>query len=106
MSIRETSAFFARRALAGFLSLIVVSILVFAFLYAAPGSPEEAIIGPLGSTPAVLKAVAHEYGLDRPVTTQYLQFVEHAVRFDFGHSFFTGQSVMQGIIQRLGVTIP
>jgi peptide/nickel transport system permease protein len=106
MSIRETSRFFARRAFAAVISLIIVSMLVFAFLYAAPGSPEEAIIGPLGSTPAVLKAVAHEYGLDRPVTTQYLQFIEHAIRLDFGHSFFTGQSVMQGIIQRLGVTIP
>ena len=106
MPIREASAFFARRALAAVISLIVVSLLVFAFLYAAPGSPAEAIIGPLGSTPAVLKAVAHQYGLDRPVTTQYFQFIGHAARLDFGHSFFTGQSVMQGIIQRLAVTIP
>jgi peptide/nickel transport system permease protein len=106
MPIREASAFFARRALAAVISLIVVSVLVFAFLYAAPGSPAEAIIGPLGSTPAVLKAVAHQYGLDRPVTTQYFQFIGHAARLDFGHSFFTGQSVMQGIIQRLAVTIP
>jgi peptide/nickel transport system permease protein len=106
MPIREASGFFARRALAGVISLIVVSVVVFAFLYAAPGSPEEAIIGPLGSTPAVLKAVAHQYGLDRPVTTQYLEFAQHAVRLDFGHSFFTGQSVMQGIVRRLAVTIP
>jgi peptide/nickel transport system permease protein len=106
MPIREASGFFARRALAGVISLIVVSVVVFAFLYAAPGSPEEAIIGPLGSTPAVLKAVAHQYGLDRPVTSQYLEFAQHAVRLDFGHSFFTGQSVMQGIVRRLAVTIP
>jgi peptide/nickel transport system permease protein len=106
MSIREASGFFARRALAAVMSLTVVSVLVFAFLYAAPGSPEEAIIGPLGSTPAVLKGVRHEYGLDRPVTTQYYEFVRHAVRLDFGHSFFTGESVMKGIIQRLGVTVP
>src|ERR1700759_2768411 len=106
MPIREASAFFARRALAAVVSLIVVSVLVFGFLYAAPGSPAEAIIGALGSTPAVLKAVAHQYGLDRPVTTQYFQFIGHAARLDFGHSFFTGQSVMQGIIQRLAVTIP
>jgi peptide/nickel transport system permease protein len=106
MSIREASGFFTRRILAAAISLAVVSVLVFGFLYAAPGSPEEAIIGPLGSTPKVLRAVAHEYGLDRPVITQYLQFIGHAVRLNFGNSFFTGQSVMQGIIQRLGVTIP
>jgi len=102
MSIRQASGFFVRRALAAVISLIVVSVLVFGFLYASPGSPAEAIIGPLGSTPAVLKAVQHEYGLDRPVTTQYFDFAERAVRLDFGHSFFTGQSVMQGIVQRLG----
>lgn len=101
-----TARFVGRRALAAVGVLLVVSLLVFGALYAAPGSPEEAIVGGQNASPQVLAAVRVRYGLDHSVAVQYLTFVEHAARLDFGTSFQSREPVLSGIVERLGITVP
>jgi peptide/nickel transport system permease protein len=83
-----------------------VSLLIFACLYIAPGSPEQAIVGPQDATPAVLAQVRHEYGLDKPFLTQYADWMKGVAQLDFGRSFQSGEQVATGIVDRLGVTLP
>lgn len=86
--------------------LLLVSTLIFSCLYIAPGSPEEAIVGPQSATPDVLAQVRESYGLTDPIWVQYGRFLEGALQLDFGRSFHTGESVRSGIADRLAVTLP
>src|SRR3989337_2069924 len=57
-----------------------------------PGDPTSALIDP--TFPATLRAeILHRFGLDRPLHEQYLSFLSHAVRGDFGYSFYYSQPV-------------
>jgi microcin C transport system permease protein len=45
------------------------------------------------------------FGFDKPPLTRFLDMVGGYLRFDFGNSFFRGQSVIQLILQRLPVSV-
>jgi peptide/nickel transport system permease protein len=100
-------AWFAARRIAGAVAvLLVVSFLIFSCLYIAPGSPEQAIIGPNQATPEALEEVRIQYHLNEPFFDQYWRFLKGLATLNFGRSFQTGQEVNAGITERLGVTIP
>jgi peptide/nickel transport system permease protein len=102
----EAVTFLAKRVLAMVGVLLAVSLVTFTALYAAPGSPEQAIVGPQNASPDVLASVRATYGLDRSVPEQYVSFLERAVRLDFGRSYQSGESVLHVIGERLAVTLP
>ncbi|MDQ1245351.1 MAG: peptide/nickel transport system permease protein, partial [Campylobacterota bacterium] len=85
--------------------LILISIISFLAIHAAPNSffgagelnpnmTEESI--------AALKAV---YGLDKPLLEQYFDWVVNIFSLNFGISFVTGQDVSAEILKRLPVTL-
>lgn len=85
--------------------LILISVISFLSIHAAPNSffgagelnpnmTDEAI--------AVLKAV---YGLDKPLLEQYFDWVVNIFSLNFGISFVTGQDVSAEILKRLPVTL-
>ena len=85
--------------------LIVISIISFLAIHAAPNSffaagelnpnmTEEAI--------AILKAV---YGLDKSLTMQYVDWVINIFSLNFGISFVSGQDVSSEILKRLPITL-
>jgi ABC-type dipeptide/oligopeptide/nickel transport system permease component len=57
------------------------------------------------TTEEVRENVRRRLGLDRPVHLQYLYFVAHAVRGDFGESFRTRQPVIEEIAQQFPATL-
>lgn len=63
--------------------VIGVSIAAFLVIHLVPGDPARALLG-THATPQAVKALDHRLGLDRPLPTQYWDFVSHAVRLDFG----------------------
>jgi peptide/nickel transport system permease protein len=70
------------------LVLWAVATTTFFLLRFVPGDPVLLILGPAGSpSPAVVKATAHAFGLDQPLSTQYLQFLAGALHGDFGTSY-------------------
>ena len=96
--------FVLRRLAAGVVLVAVISTVTFFLLYLSGGNIARRILGQQ-ATAATVQQKAHELGLDRPVLTQFGDWVSHAVRGDLGSSWFTGQTVTQAITTRLSVTL-
>ncbi|MGI9462804.1 MAG: ABC transporter permease, partial [Aestuariivirgaceae bacterium] len=70
----------------GFLTLLIVSIIIFSSLELLPGDFAKAILGQ-SATPETVAAFQKELGLDRPATTRYVEWIGNVVQGDFGTSF-------------------
>ncbi|MGY6553645.1 MAG: ABC transporter permease [Wenzhouxiangella sp.] len=97
------SAFIIRRVWQSALVLLLMSIIVFAGVYAI-GNPIDILIPP-DATQAEREAAIVALGLDRPLVEQYLQFVGSALRGDLGTSFVFNQPAIQLILSRLPATL-
>ena len=53
---------------------------------------------------ATQAAIRHELGLDQPVFTRYINFLEKAATFDFGRSYTSNLPVRESILGRLPAT--
>ena len=84
--------------------LLLISLLVFLLIHAAPGDPTLLLLGEETNAAAVAKAKEH-WGLDRPLYVQYLKFVASAATGEFGKSFKYGEPVTSVIKTRLPATI-
>ncbi|MBS0246384.1 MAG: ABC transporter permease [Proteobacteria bacterium] len=80
-----------------------VSVVAF-FLLHLSGDIAISIAGP-ESTPAQVEQIRHQFGLDRPLVVQYLDWLWKAVHFDFGNSFYFRDTVVSLIASRIGVTL-
>lgn len=96
-------AYTLRRLALAIAVALTVSIISFALLHLS-GDLATAIAGP-EATAAQVETLRHQFGLDRPVTSQYLDWLWHAVHLDFGRSFFFQSSVVDLIAERLPVTL-
>jgi ABC-type dipeptide/oligopeptide/nickel transport system permease component len=84
--------------------LLLISLLVFLLIHAAPGDPTLMLLGE--ETNAAEVATARErWGLDRPLYIQYLKFVASTLTGEFGKSFKYAEPVSQVIKTRLPATI-
>jgi peptide/nickel transport system permease protein len=92
-----------QRLIQGVLVLLGVTTIVFALTFVA-GDPASTL-APLDTTPAELEAFRHNMGLDRPVPVQYLDFLAHAVRGDFGMSYSSHEPAMGVVLERLPATL-
>ncbi|MGW4247022.1 ABC transporter permease [Nocardia sp. NPDC004722] len=82
-------------------TLLLVSMVVFAGVRALPGDPATVMAGEQGDP----EAIRAELGLDRALPIQYLEFVKHAATGDFGRSIRTGTPVRHLISATLPVTL-
>jgi peptide/nickel transport system permease protein len=95
----------AGRLAAGALTLAVVGTTVFFLIRLAPGDPFSASL----ESPRFTAAQRHEYmarfGLDRPLPTQYVKWVQRVARGDLGHSIGRGRSVRAVLADALPHTL-
>ncbi len=84
--------------------LFGVTIVVFALVHLVPGDPVRIALG-TRFDPQTYHALRHASGLDRPLLTQYLGYVGHAVTGDLGVSFRNGQPVTVLLLDRLPATL-
>jgi peptide/nickel transport system permease protein len=84
--------------------LIGLSILVFAWIRALPGSPAEALLGER-ATPQLVAAYDRKYGFNRPVYTQYWDYVRTTVGGDLGTSIADHRAVTSEIGERFPATM-
>ena len=96
-------AFIIRRVLQAMLVMVVMSGLVFLGLFVV-GDPVSMMASP-EATELEREAIRASFGLDRPLWAQYATFIGHAVQFDFGKSFLTGQPAMSLILERMPATL-
>jgi peptide/nickel transport system permease protein len=96
--------FVVRRLLLLIPILVGVSILIFFWIHALPGSPAESLLGER-ATPALVQAYRERYGLDKPLPVQYWSYLKETVRGDLGVSVATHRRVSFEIGQRFPATV-
>ncbi len=84
--------------------LLAVSAIIFFALRLGPFNA-TAMLEAGASDPARVHEIKAEWGLTQPIPIQYLRYVGHAVRGDFGRSFANNAPVSTLIGQRLPATI-
>src|SRR6218665_551707 len=82
---------------------VTVSIVSFLLLHLS-GDLATAIAGSEASA-AQVEAIRVQLGLDRPMLSQYIDWLGRAVQLDFGRSFYFQADVMQLIAERLPITM-
>lgn len=97
-------AYVLRRLLQAVPVVLLSSVVIFLLLHLVPGDPAQAIAGP-DATPEVLAAIRHDLALDRPLPVQYLRWIAHVGRGDFGRSYANKRPVRDLIAQRLPATL-
>ncbi|HKX40756.1 MAG TPA: ABC transporter permease [Burkholderiaceae bacterium] len=96
-------AYVLRRLLVAFGVMLTVAVVSFMLLHLS-GDLATAIAGPEASAADVEK-VRVQYGLDRPVASQFADWLGAALRLDFGRSFYFQNTVMELIGERLPITL-
>jgi peptide/nickel transport system permease protein len=97
-------SYIVRRLLQFIPVLILASIAVWAIIYAVPGNPALALVGP-DATPQTVAAAERRLGLDQPVFTQYFLWIGNAIRLDFGNSAINGDSVLGQLASRIPASL-
>jgi peptide/nickel transport system permease protein len=75
--------FLLRKAGAALIVVFCSSIVVFIGVRALPGDPAIAL-GAENRDPAVMAAIRHSYGLDKPLPVQYVKWISKALRGNLG----------------------
>jgi peptide/nickel transport system permease protein len=84
--------------------LFGVSIVNFALIHLAPGSPLDLMISPT-MTPETRAALERNLGLDAPPVRQYLTWLANVVRGNWGYSYSAYRPVTTLIAERLPATV-
>ena len=95
--------FTIRRLLQSVFVLAVMSMLVFAGVYAV-GNPIDILISP-EATQADREATVRALGLDKPLWLQYFFFVKGALALDLGKSFAYNVPAIELIFERMPATL-
>ncbi|WP_027682152.1 ABC transporter permease [Rhizobium leguminosarum] len=95
----------ARRFAGLLVTLVVVSLLIFAVMDLLPGDPASIMLG-TSATPETLAALRHDLGLDQPLLFRYGQWLTGVLSGNLGNSLTYGVPVAGLIVERLAVTLP
>lgn len=98
------TAYVLRRIGMGLVLVLLITMITYLLLSTSFDGVASGILGS-AATPKSIAAQKAEMGLDRPVFTQYAEWLGHAIRGDFGASFFTAEPVRSAVLARLGVTL-
>ncbi|MGR3368316.1 MAG: ABC transporter permease [Sagittula sp.] len=79
--------FLINRVLQGTVLILIVSMIGFTVINLAPGGPLSQYAMTPGMSQADLDRIAAQMGLDRPIPIQYLDWLVHMVRGDWGNSY-------------------
>jgi peptide/nickel transport system permease protein len=85
-------------------SLVVSSVLVFAFMAVLPGDPARVALGGNASDEAVAE-LRRQFGLDRPLPTQYFDWLGGLLHGDLGTSYISKVAIGPQVFDRLQVTL-
>ncbi len=86
-------------------TFVGITLLAFLLVHSVPGDPIELLAGEHGISVERHTQLLHEYGLDRPLSIQYLRYVGHVLRGDLGRSLITHAPVVQEFSQLFPATI-
>ena len=98
-------SFASRRAMQVVPLLLIVSLLVFALIHAAPGGPLSLYLDNPNVRPQDIERLRRQMGLDRPLAAQYLAWLRAFVIGDWGYSYADGRPVMDRLLERVPATL-
>ncbi|EIK96017.1 protein OppB [Pseudomonas sp. M47T1] len=122
-------AYTLRRLLLIVPTLLIILLVNFVIVQAAPGGPVEQAIARLqglggvavgggggdsaqgasrasrGLDPKLIKDIEHQYGFDKPAPERLWLMVKNYATLDFGNSFFRGEKVTRLILDKMPVTL-
>jgi peptide/nickel transport system permease protein len=86
--------------------LLVLTVVVFCFVEALPGSIVDTLVGTEGGDIEEARAILRkEYGLDRPVYERYALWLARVAEFDFGKSLVTRRPISTELLSRIPATV-
>ncbi len=105
-------AYIIRRLLLIIPTFLGISVLTFALIQLAPGSPiafrlrgMEGAMKADAATQAIVEETKALYGLDKPIPVQYALWLGRLIRLDFGNSMKDHRPVMRKIGEALPITL-
>ena len=122
-------AYIVRRLLLIIPTLVIILLVNFVIVQAAPGGPVEQAIAHLqgigggavggssgegissgsrasrGLDPKLIKDIEKQYGFDKPAPERLWLMLKSYTQLDFGNSFFRGATVIDLILEKMPVTI-
>ncbi|TFY90543.1 microcin C ABC transporter permease YejB [Pseudomonas kairouanensis] len=122
-------AYIVRRLLLIIPTLVIILLVNFVIVQAAPGGPVEQAIAHLqgiggggvggssgegvssgsrasrGLDPKLIKDIKKQYGFDKPAPERLWLMLKSYAQLDFGNSFFRGKTVIDLILEKMPVTI-
>jgi peptide/nickel transport system permease protein len=98
-------AYVRRRILISIPVVFGLVTLVFFLMHLLPGDAVTVMLTSYGASGEEQAILRHNLGLDRPLMVQYLDYVSHAARGDFGRSLFSHQKVTHQILTQLPATL-
>ncbi len=84
--------------------MFIISTIIFLVIRVIPGDPAHVIAGTEASEEEI-KAIRIKLGTDKPISSQYVEWLWKVLRFDFGDSMISGQPVTQLILERFPLTL-
>jgi len=93
--------FVSRRLLSLFVTLIIVSVVVFIMMHSIPGGPFS--LGKMPLPEEVKEKLKAQYGLDKPLVIQYFNYVKSVFTLKFGRSY---QNPGETVLELIGRTFP
>jgi peptide/nickel transport system permease protein len=96
---------FIRRLLGTIPLILGISVVLFAVVHMAPGTPLDFYADNPNVTREALEQMRVAFGLDKPIPEQYVRWLFAFLSGNWGISFRTGQPVLEVILERLPATL-
>ena len=84
----------------GLVSLLLLSMMVFAAAQVLPGNPGRLVLG-REATPEAVEEFNEKLGYNRPLPVRYVDWLSGAVRGDFGANYTDGRAVTDDLVPAL-----
>lgn len=84
--------------------MLLISTIIFLVIRVIPGDPAHVIAG-IDASDSDIQAIRAKLGTDKPILSQYVEWLWQILRFDFGYSMISGQPVTQLVLQRFPLTL-
>ncbi|AGP55243.1 ABC transporter permease [Streptomyces rapamycinicus] len=91
----------ARRLLQMIPVFIGTTLIIFLMVHVLPGDPIRAMWGDKAADPAQVASLRHEFGLDKPLWQQYIDYMVDLFKGDFGKTFGGRQ-----VSEEMGMAFP
>lgn len=96
--------FILRRMISFVPVLVLLAFITFVMSFYGPGDPLRVMMGENWTNEEVYQTLRHQYGLDRPLITQFGDYVWNALHGDFGRSYIQRVQVSELIWKAIPIS--